>query len=48
MKTKACLAIDMGASSIRFTIGYLINNIFELKEIYRFENKPTYLDGHNR
>lgn len=40
------LAIDIGASSGRHILGYLINGIINIEEIYRFENKIIEIDGH--
>ncbi|MDF1551360.1 MAG: FGGY family carbohydrate kinase, partial [Bacteroidales bacterium] len=39
MKTFRCLAIDMGASSIRVLLGSVSDNHLEYKEIYRFKNE---------
>jgi rhamnulokinase len=47
MKPFSCLAIDMGAGSIRIVQG-VFNKQLTLNEIYRFENACTLIDGHFR
>jgi len=39
------LAVDIGASGGRHTLGWIENGIFLTQEIHRFENKATYKDG---
>ncbi|TKG94919.1 rhamnulokinase [Puteibacter caeruleilacunae] len=41
------LAFDLGASSGRAMLGILENNKITLKEVHRFENKMTRIDGHD-
>ena len=38
MKPMHCIAVDMGASSIRIVLGTLDDGSLKYKEIYRFEN----------
>jgi rhamnulokinase len=47
MERFSCLAIDMGAGSIRIVQG-IFGNSLELKEVYRFENAIETIDGHER
>ncbi|HKM93607.1 MAG TPA: FGGY family carbohydrate kinase [Prolixibacteraceae bacterium] len=47
MKPFSCLAIDMGAGSIRVVQG-VFNKQLELREIHRFENEYEQIDGHLR
>ncbi|HPR61704.1 MAG TPA: FGGY family carbohydrate kinase, partial [Prolixibacteraceae bacterium] len=47
MEPFSCLAIDMGAGSIRIIQG-IFNDRFTLNEVYRFENECTHIDGHYR
>jgi len=44
--TQYYLAIDIGASNGRHMLGWLNQGKFELEEIYRFENRMTYKNGH--
>lgn len=41
------LAIDIGASSGRHIIGWLEDGILKLEEVYRFENRQIYKNGHD-
>ena len=43
---KACLAIDIGASSGRHIVGWLEGGELKTEELYRFPNGVTELDGH--
>ena len=43
---KVCLAIDIGASSGRHIAGWTENGELRTKEVYRFPNGVTELDGH--
>jgi rhamnulokinase len=43
-----CLAIDMGASSIRLVVGTLESKKLRFEEIHRFKNEPLSIDGHER
>jgi rhamnulokinase len=43
---KICIAIDIGASSGRIIEGTLKENKIKIKEIYRFKNNMTLMDGH--
>lgn len=47
MKPFSCLAIDMGAGSIRIVQG-IFGNKLTLKEVYRFDNSIEKIDGHER
>ena len=40
------LAIDIGASSGRHIVGWTENGEIKTKEVYRFPNRVTELDGH--
>ncbi|MCF8359346.1 MAG: rhamnulokinase [Prolixibacteraceae bacterium] len=46
-KPVSCLAIDMGAGSIRIVQG-VFDNKLTLREIYRFDNSMEYTDGAER
>ena len=43
---KYSLAIDIGASSGRHIVGWMENGALETREVYRFPNGVTELDGH--
>ena len=43
---KYSLAIDIGASSGRHIVGWRENGEIQTKEVYRFPNGVTELDGH--
>ncbi len=47
MDTFSCLAVDMGAGSIRIVQGFFGQKM-SMKEIYRFENKIEWIDGADR
>lgn len=47
MDAFSCLAVDMGAGSIRIVQG-IFTDILVLKEVYRFENSIEYHNGHDR
>lgn len=47
MEPFACLAVDMGAGSIRIVQG-TFGDTFSMKEIYRFENSIERIDGADR
>ncbi|NMA05280.1 MAG: rhamnulokinase [Acholeplasmataceae bacterium] len=40
------LAIDIGASSVKIILGYLLDDKLHIEEIYRFENKIINKDNH--
>jgi len=48
MKLFNCIAVDMGAASIRIMVGTIENNIISYKEISRFKNEIRLIDGHER
>ena len=48
MKSFNCIAVDMGAASIRIMVGTIENNIISYKEISRFKNEIRLIDGHER
>jgi len=48
MNTFHCIAIDMGASSIRIICGEINNNKLSFEEIYRFKNEITTIDGQDK
>ena len=41
------LAIDIGASSGRHIIGWMEDGKLKLEEVYRFENRQIYINGHD-
>lgn len=41
------LAIDIGASSGRHIIGWVENGTLKLEEVYRFDNRQQYRNGHD-
>ena len=41
------LAIDIGASSGRHIIGWMEDDKLKLEEVYRFENRQIYINGHD-
>ena len=43
---KNCITIDIGASSGRIIEGILEEDKIDIKEIYRFKNNMTFLNGH--
>lgn len=43
-----CLAIDMGAGSIRVLVGSLENSILSLQEVHRFKNEIQIIEGRDR
>ena len=43
---KYFLAIDIGASSGRHIVGYMINNKLVIDEVYRFSNGVINVDNH--
>lgn len=43
---KTCIAIDIGASSGRIIEGILNEDRIYIKEVYRFKNNMTIIDGH--
>ena len=43
-----CIAVDMGAASIRIMVGTIENNIISYKEISRFKNEIKLIHGHER
>lgn len=47
-ETFECIAVDMGAGSIRVMLGQLGKVSISYQEIYRFENRMVHLDGHER
>jgi sugar (pentulose or hexulose) kinase len=47
MKPYSCLAVDMGAASIRVVQGIFTDRL-ELREIHRFENHIEWIDGADR
>ncbi|MEN8121852.1 MAG: rhamnulokinase family protein [Bacteroidota bacterium] len=48
MDTLRCLAIDMGASSIRVLLGEISDNHIKYKEIYRFKNEIKLVNGSDK
>ncbi len=46
MKKTYALAVDIGASSGRHIVGWMENGEIQTKEVYRFPNGVTKLDGH--
>ena len=43
-----CIAVDMGAASIRIMLGTIKNNIISYEEISRFKNEIISVDDHER
>lgn len=43
---KAIIAVDIGASSGRLILGWVESNRLNLKEVHRFKNTMTMVDGH--
>lgn len=43
-----CIAVDMGAGSIRIMHGTIGDERIGYREIYRFDNRIVYQDGHDR
>jgi rhamnulokinase len=43
-----CIAVDMGAGSIRMMHGAIRDEQISYREIYRFENRIVFRDGHDR
>jgi rhamnulokinase len=43
-----CIAIDMGAGSIRLLVGTVNTSDISLQEIHRFKNEIKIIDGHDR
>lgn len=48
MNTLRCLAIDMGASSIRILLGEVSDSHIKYKEIYRFKNEIKLVNGSDK
>ncbi len=48
MKVFNCIAVDMGAASIRIMTGSIKNNTISYKEISRFKNEIKLIEGHDR
>ena len=48
MKVFNCIAVDMGAASIRIMLGTIDNNTISYKEVSRFKNEIKIIDGHDR
>lgn len=49
MKNKfTCLAVDMGAGSIRVMLGHLDNGLISYEEVHRITNEIVEMDGHDR
>jgi rhamnulokinase len=48
MKDFNCIAVDMGAASIRIMTGSIKNNKISYNEISRFKNEIKLIDGHER
>lgn len=46
MSKKYALAIDIGASSGRHIVGWMEGDVLQTKEVYRFPNGVTEIDGH--
>jgi rhamnulokinase len=47
-KTFRCIAVDMGAASIRIMLGTIANGRLTYEEKHRFNNEITTVDGHER
>ncbi len=45
MSSFRCIAVDMGASSIRIILGEIVENNISYKEIHRFTNEPKQING---
>ncbi len=45
MSSFRCIAVDMGASSIRIILGEISGNKITYKEIHRFSNEPKHING---
>ena len=43
-----CIAIDMGAATIRVLLGTIENSRIQYEEVYRFKNEIKFIDGHDR
>lgn len=43
-----CIAVDMGAGSIRIMLGTIKNSIISYEEISRFKNEIIFVDNHER
>jgi rhamnulokinase len=47
-KTFRCIAVDMGAASIRIMLGSIANGRLTYEEKHRFNNEISTIDGHER
>ena len=43
---KTFLAVDIGASGGRHMLGWISENRLHMEEVYRFDNRMFYRDGH--
>ncbi len=43
-----CIAVDMGAGSIRVMLGVIEGNGISYRELHRIPNEPVFRDGHDR